>query len=298
MSHKMTTDASGKHTWAKHRVLTIHSKLSTKQRELKQDLERLMPHHKRESRFESSDSIVDICELAEHRKCDTIAYFEGRHHEMFLWLAAMPAGPTIRFHVHEIATTKDLSFQGNHRIGTRPLLSFDSGFDGEAVPRVCKELLKRTFATPCRHHKSAPFVDHVMQFGLLKDLIPIRSFGFDIKTAGRQQAPELLEAGPRFTLQPLMVLREALRGKAIWRNPGYVGKTEQLATERAQAASRLRAKREHKDTVMQRDLSLPVNPIDGILSGAAFSAMQAAEEYLGEEGSDIAEEASEGPVEE
>ena len=69
----------------------------------------------------------------------------------------------------------ELKLTGNCLMGSRPLLSFDVGFDTPHF-RVIKELLVQIFGIPNYHPKSQPFHDHVISFSLLDNKIWVRNY--------------------------------------------------------------------------------------------------------------------------
>jgi len=44
-------------------------------------------------------------------------------------MGKFPSGPSVKFHVENVHTTEELKMTGNCLKGSRPLLSFDKGFD-------------------------------------------------------------------------------------------------------------------------------------------------------------------------
>ena len=49
-------------------------------------------------------------------------------------------------------------------------------FDEQPHLQLLKELLTQTFATPRRHHKSKPFCDHVLAFGVADSRVWLRNY--------------------------------------------------------------------------------------------------------------------------
>lgn len=84
--------------------------------------------------------------MARKRKCDLICFWETKNHtDLYLYLAQSPQGPTARFHVIDIKSSKSMRFSGNFAKNTRPIINFSSDFDELYQLRVIKELLKRFF---------------------------------------------------------------------------------------------------------------------------------------------------------
>lgn len=75
-----------------------------------------------------------------------------------------------------IHTSDELKLSGNCLKFSRPLLSFDAGFDKSIHLRLMKELLLQIFNTPKNHPKSKPFIDHVLSFKLHDNKVWFRAY--------------------------------------------------------------------------------------------------------------------------
>jgi ribosome biogenesis protein BRX1 len=82
---------------------------------------------------------------------------------------------TVDFRV-AVHTMDELKFNGNCLKGSRPILSFDAGFDSGPQYKLMKEMLTQAFGTPKGHPKSKPFIDHVFSFSLADGKIWFRNF--------------------------------------------------------------------------------------------------------------------------
>ena len=87
-----------------------------------------------------------------------------------------PNGPTVKMHLQNLHTMEELNFIGNCLKGSRPILSFDAGFEKQAHLRVIKELFTQIFGVPKNSRKTKPFVDHVMGFTVADGKIWVRVF--------------------------------------------------------------------------------------------------------------------------
>ena len=115
-------------------------------------------------------------------------YFESRSgQDFYLWISPNVAGgPSAKFRVHNINTMNELSFNGNCLKGSRPILTFDSGFDAEPHMKLLKKMFTKVwifplfqntfygiifqiFYVPKNHPKSKPYFDHIINFGLTAD---------------------------------------------------------------------------------------------------------------------------------
>lgn len=75
-----------------------------------------------------------------------------------------------------VHTMDELRLTGNCLKGSRPLLSFDGGFDTEPHLALLRELFSQTFNVPRGHPKSQPFFDHVLSFSVLDGKIWVRHY--------------------------------------------------------------------------------------------------------------------------
>lgn len=72
--------------------------ISHRDRHLMEDIKKLMPHHKPESKMERSKTLSVINEVSEMKNCNKVMLFEGRKkRDLYLWLANVPNGPSVKF---------------------------------------------------------------------------------------------------------------------------------------------------------------------------------------------------------
>ncbi|XP_064090015.1 ribosome biogenesis protein BRX1 homolog [Macrobrachium nipponense] len=201
----------------RQRVLIFGSRgLSFRERHLMQDLRAVMPHSKGESKKEKKDDIKIINEMCEMKNCSKCIYFENRKkRDLYMWVSNVPQGPSVKFLVLNVHTMLELKLTGNCLKGSRPLLSFDIGFD-EPHWQVIKELLVQVFSTPNHHPKSQPFHDHVMSFSILDNKIWVRNYEV-LAMDGK-----LAEIGPRFVLDPIKIFEDSFGGATLWENKDFV----------------------------------------------------------------------------
>ncbi|KAG8599105.1 hypothetical protein GDO81_002877, partial [Engystomops pustulosus] len=162
----------------KERVLIFSSRgINFRTRHLMQDLRRLMPHSKADTKMDRKDKLLVINELCEMKNCNKCVYFEAKKKkDLYMWITNSPAGPSAKFLVQNIHTLAELKMTGNCLKGSRPLLSFDPVFDQDPYLSVLKELFIQTFGTPRYHPKSQPFVDHVFTFSVADNRIWFRNY--------------------------------------------------------------------------------------------------------------------------
>ena len=93
-----------------------------------------------------------------------------------MWLSKSPSGPSCKFLVTNIHSQNDPKLTGNCLKFSRPLLSFDKGFEASPHTRLIKEMLHQIFNTPKNHPKSKPFIDHVLSFNMHENKIWFRAY--------------------------------------------------------------------------------------------------------------------------
>ena len=190
--------AIGAKKWKnKQRVLLVSSRgASYLSRHILSNLKSLMPHTRTDSKFNRKNGLVELREIAEIRNCNKVLYVEThRKQDAFLWVSAVPHGPSAKFSLENIHTAEELRLTGNCLKGSRPILSFSDEFDSEPHWQLIKELLTQTFGTPNHHPKSQPFVDHVLNFGIVDNKIWFRNFQI------AENTENLAEVGPRLNFK-------------------------------------------------------------------------------------------------
>lgn len=178
------------------------------------DMRQIIPHSKKDCKFDKKDSLTALNEVAELSTCDKCLYFENRKGKVLLmWASNVNSGPSAKFLVTGVHTMADMKFIGNCLRGSRPILSFDTHFD--KIPHLCliKELFTQIFNVPYKHPKSQPFVDHVVTFTYLDGHIWFRNYQIL-----DQKEMTLAEVGPRMVLMPMLILSDSFHGKVLWAN--------------------------------------------------------------------------------
>ncbi|KAF1933559.1 brix domain-containing protein 2 [Didymella exigua CBS 183.55] len=231
----------------KQRVLILSSRgVTFRHRHLLQDLYSLMPHSRKEAKFDSKTKLYQLNEMAELYNCNNILFFEARKgKDLYCWMSKPPNGPTVKFHLQNLHTMEELNFIGNCLKGSRPILSFDAAFEKQAHLRVIKELFTQIFGVPKNSRKTKPFVDHVMGFTVADGKIWIRVYqinesetskkkpvdGADRdpdETANKKKGKSsdfdvsLVEIGPRCVLTPIVIQESSFGGPIIYENKEFV----------------------------------------------------------------------------
>ncbi|RHZ49960.1 hypothetical protein Glove_508g58 [Diversispora epigaea] len=215
----------------KQRVLIMASRgINHRQRHLMNDLTTLLPHFKKESKFDQKFQLSIINELAELNNCNNCVFFEVRkRQDLYLWTAKAPNGPSIKFHVLNIHTMNELKMTGNCLKGSRSILSFDKKFDSEPHWILIKEVFTHIFGVPKNARRVKPFVDHVVSFTIADNRIWFRNFQIvekdpittDKKNSNKKDI-SLVEIGPRFVLNVIRIFEGSFCGATIYSNPGFV----------------------------------------------------------------------------
>ncbi|TNJ27333.1 Ribosome biogenesis protein Brix [Giardia muris] len=268
-------DEHSGHAYPAHKVLMIKCKgTTTAYGRLKSDMERLIPHHKKDPRFENRLPISTLAELIRLRTCDHAIFWEVRHRkDLTWWLTSYPHGPTVKLQVTNLHPSDALRFRGNFRRFTRPVLSFSHDFNEKIELRICKELFKRVFSTPYLHHKSAPFVDHVIAFRVREDgiSIDVRVYSITANDNVKGCDPESLEeTGPSFTLIPFMILSAVMAGDVLWTNPNFVSPGQRMKILREQEQQKKISRMKAVERMRNRDVTRPIDPIDLCLTRQGF----------------------------
>ena len=194
--------------------------------------------------MDKKDKLFVVNEVCELKNCNKCIFFEMRRkRDLYLWLSAVPHGPSAKFLVENIQTMDELKLRGNCLRGSRPLLAFDKAMEESPHYEILKELFKQVFGTPNKHPKSKPFFDHVFSFSLADERIWFRNY--QIVEGGTS----LVEIGPRFTLNLIRVFDGSFGGATLYENPHYQSPNDYRRSLMKQAGMRYRDRqlaRDHK----------------------------------------------------
>eukprot|EP00002_Diphylleia_rotans_P012698 TRINITY_DN2484_c0_g1_i1.p1 TRINITY_DN2484_c0_g1~~TRINITY_DN2484_c0_g1_i1.p1 ORF type:complete len:373 (-),score=119.97 TRINITY_DN2484_c0_g1_i1:30-1148(-) len=226
---------------SKQKVLVFSSRgITFRHRHLMNDLRSLLPHSKKEAKFDDKQKLFLINELCEMQTCNNCIFFEGRKHEdLYMWVSKVPQGPSVKFLVTNIHSMSELKLTGNCLKGSRPLLSFDRSFDEQPAHQVVKELFIQIFSTPKGHPKSKPFIDHVMSFTIADKKIWVRHYQIqESEDSTKTTEPSLVEIGPRFVLDIVRIFQGSFGGPTLYENPDYVSPNKLRANRRKELRDR------------------------------------------------------------
>lgn len=273
LQSKLSKDSSEK---AKHinrqRVLVISSRgVTYRHRHLIQDLLQLMPHARKEPKFDSKKNLNQLNEVAELYNCNNIFFFEARkHQDLYLWISKPPNGPTMKLYIQNMHTLDELNFTGNCLKGSRPILSFDKSFTDSAHHLLIKEMFTHTFGVPPNARKSKPFIDHVMTFSIVDNKIWVRNYQIaetvdakESEDAVDTEGLSLVEIGPRFVMTLITILEGSFGGPKIYENKQYVSPNAVRAQLKQQAAeqARSRATAALDRKVKRREMVMKADPL-------------------------------------
>jgi ribosome biogenesis protein BRX1 len=256
----------------KQRTLVMCTRgVTARYRHLAEDIKKLLPHHKPEPKFEKKNTkFYELNEICELKSCNNCLFFEARKHKhLYMWLARVPSGPTLKFQVLNIHTTGEVRLAGNCLLGSRPILQFDKAFDGTPFLRLVKEMFIQALGTPRNHPKSKPFHDHIMSFYILDNKIWFRHYQISPELPADMNDPEkqqLTEIGPRFVLDPVRALAGSFCGQTIYSNNMFLTPTAQRIQTKKALQSPYVAKLQHRMERKQKieDLKLPEDPMDEV----------------------------------
>ncbi|XP_059615116.1 ribosome biogenesis protein BRX1 homolog [Phlebotomus argentipes] len=285
-----------KERWSnRQRVLVMASRgINHRDRHLMRDIKTLMPHHREESKMERTKTLTVVNEMCSMKHCNKAVLFEGRRKmDLYMWVANVSEGPTVKFFVENVHTMGELKMTGNCLRGSRPLLSFDPQFSQLPHLKLLRELLSQVFGVPNFHPKSQPFVDHVYSFTWLDKRIWFRNFQI------LSEDGALVEIGPRFVLNPVKIFEGSFGGEALWENPDYVSPARYRQMIRKSAGDRYENRMEQKLSreAKRSDATYPADPSNEIYcADPAKKATKIAQQE--EESSDSSDEEEEEEDEE
>ncbi|KAI2617405.1 Brix-domain-containing protein [Hypoxylon sp. NC1633] len=251
----------------KQRVLILSSRgVTYRHRHLLNDLAAMLPHGRKDAKFDSKSKLSQLNELAELYNCNNITFFEARKgKDLYMWMGKVPNGPTVKMHLQNLHTMEELHFTGNCLKGSRPILSFDAAFDTTPYLQVIKELFLHTFGVPQGARKSKPFVDRVMGFTFADGKIWVRNYqikesepsksnsGEEGETEGESRPAKgrnkdldvtMVEVGPRFVATVICIQEGSFGGPIIYENKEFVSPNQVRADVRRRQATKHNARAE------------------------------------------------------
>jgi ribosome biogenesis protein BRX1 len=234
-------------------------------RHLLNDIHSLLPHSRKDAKLDTKTKLYQLNELADLYNCNNILFFEARKaKDLYLWISKPPNGPTIKLHLQNLHTMEELHFPGNCLKGSRPILSFDEGFEAEPHWRLLREMLAQAFGVPKGARGSKPFIDRVMGFSIADGRVWVRCYQINETEPGKENNNNdkpsalhpmdptetggtrdltnlsLTELGPRFVMIPILVQESSFGGPIIYQNKEFVSPNVLRTEERLRKAGRYR----------------------------------------------------------
>lgn len=82
------------------RTYSLHDFARCRHRHLLNDLATMMPHSRKDAKFDSKSKLYQLNELAELYNCNNVLFFEARKgKDLYMWASKVPNGPTVKMHV-------------------------------------------------------------------------------------------------------------------------------------------------------------------------------------------------------
>lgn len=70
----------------------------------------MMPHGRKDAKFDSKSKLYQLNELAELYNCNNVLFFEARKgKDLYMWASKVPNGPTVKMHVQNSKKPSHLS---------------------------------------------------------------------------------------------------------------------------------------------------------------------------------------------
>lgn len=263
----------------KQRTLIFCSRgVTSRYRNLMNDLKILLVNHKTDFKHDTKKRLFEINEIAELKSCNNVIFFEVRKKkDLYLWMTKSSSGPSLKFLVTNIHTMDELKLTGNSLKGSRAILSFSKEFDNSGEQFILvKEMLKQLFNVPKGHTKSKPFIDHIFQFTLIDGKIYFRNYQitdstYDKKERKRaqkigKQTTQLVEIGPRMTLDLIKITDGSFSGRPLYENSDYQSPNFLRSLENSYKGEKYSSRRKAQANTKERkqNLDLPVDELKAI----------------------------------
>lgn len=275
----------------KQRTLVFSSRgINHRDRHLLSDLRDMLPHSKKDFKFDAKGKLSMINEVCELKSCNNCIFLESKKRtDLYMWISKAPHGPSARFLLQNIHTMSETKLTGNCLKGSRPLLVFDKKFDSEPHLQLMKEMFTQVFGSPKGHPRVKPFVDHVLSFLIVDGRIWFRNY--QATHSGVAEGPGkkgkgdlmLVEIGPRFVLNPIKVFGGSFGGVTLWDNPSFVSPNALRSELKKRKSERYTDRLEAEDKRKTHE-SLNQMPEDELAGVFGNDEDDEGDEYEGDEG--------------
>lgn len=234
----------------KQRTLVFCSRgITHRDRHFLSDLRDLLPHSKRDAKFDAKDNLGMVNEVCELKSCNNCIFLESRKRkDLYMWISKTPHGPSAKFLLQNVHTMAEVKMTGNCLKGSRPVLLFDKMFESAPHWQLLRELFTQVFGSPKGHPKVKPFIDHILSFFIADGRVWFRNYQIvftpDEVESGKQgkHEPVLVEIGPRFVLNPIRIFNGSMSGTTLWENPKYVSPNQERAQAKRKHSSKYAAR--------------------------------------------------------
>lgn len=82
------------------RVVKLTKFYWSRHRHLLNDIASMLPHSRKDVKFDSKSRLNELNELAELYNCNNVLFFEARKgKDLYLWLSKVPNGPAVKLHL-------------------------------------------------------------------------------------------------------------------------------------------------------------------------------------------------------
>ena len=252
-------------THKKKKVLVLCSRgVTSGNVELMEDLLKLLPHSRKDPKFDKGEPLSSLGEIAELNGCAAVLYFEARKmKDLYMWLGAVKSGgPCAKFLVQQVRPMHDLRLTGNCLLGSRAILSFDGSFESTPHLKLLKQLFTHTFGIPKGHPRSKPFHDHVLSFSYLSGRVLVRHYQVVPPLHDKKKEDDtLVEIGPRLALVPIRILAGVFAGETLYASESYQSPNVLRAAKKRRSAKRtigvVAQKEKRRERIAQGAATMP-----------------------------------------
>ena len=100
----------------KQKILVSCSRgCTSRYRHLMNDMRELLPHHRKDVKLDSKDTLPILNEICEMKSCNSALFLEVRKRkDLYLWLSKTPNGPSVKF----LVVNGSSSFRGERLVLT------------------------------------------------------------------------------------------------------------------------------------------------------------------------------------
>uniref|UniRef100_A0A8C1HFW8 Ribosome biogenesis protein BRX1 homolog n=1 Tax=Cyprinus carpio carpio TaxID=630221 RepID=A0A8C1HFW8_CYPCA len=157
----------------------------------------MMPHN---TKMDRKDQLFVVNEVCEIKNCYTCIFSEAKQQQDLNMISNAPHGPSRRWCVFVVHTLAELKMTGNCLKGSRPLLSFD--------PKEPHHALLKELFTQVYFKSVCVCVCVIVCFSACPQIT--------------EEDVSLVEIGPRFVLNLIIIFQGSLGGPTLCENPHFL----------------------------------------------------------------------------